>query len=75
MIHRYAKIGLLTVVLGLGVLTSRNWGAEKVQLPADPQERAAMKETIHNTPLLERPNRSGHFYGNTVRWFNERNKK
>lgn len=27
---------------------------------------------IRQMPLLERPNRPGHFYGNTVRWLHER---
>ncbi|MGO8751302.1 MAG: hypothetical protein ACLQNE_35590 [Thermoguttaceae bacterium] len=30
-------------------------------------ERAAQRQEIRQTPLLERPNRPGHFYGNTVR--------
>ncbi|MBN2218285.1 MAG: hypothetical protein JW719_12995 [Pirellulales bacterium] len=29
-------------------------------------------EQIRQMPLLERPNRPGHFYGNTVRWLNSR---
>jgi hypothetical protein len=33
---------------------------------------AARREVIRNMPLLERPNRPGHFYGNTVRWLNSR---
>jgi len=30
----------------------------------------ARREAIRNMPLLERPNRPGHFYGNTVRRLN-----
>lgn len=30
------------------------------------------RESIRQTPLLERPNRPGHFYGNTVRWLHDR---
>jgi hypothetical protein len=30
-------------------------------------ERAVQRQEIRQTPLLERPNRPGHFYGNTVR--------
>ncbi|HLA83962.1 MAG TPA: hypothetical protein VJL29_04135 [Thermoguttaceae bacterium] len=30
------------------------------------------REQIRQMPLLERPNRPGHFYGNTVRWLNGR---
>ena len=29
--------------------------------------QAAYKQSIRDMPLLERPNRPGHFYGNTVR--------
>jgi len=29
--------------------------------------QAAYRETIRQMPILERPNRPGHFYGNTVR--------
>jgi hypothetical protein len=29
--------------------------------------RGELKEQIENTPILERPNRPFHFYGNTVR--------
>jgi hypothetical protein len=31
------------------------------------QMRAAQREAIRQLPLLQRPNRPGHFYGNTVR--------
>ncbi len=74
MIHRYARIGLLTVVLGLGALATSTWGAETTPTPSDTQDRAATREAIRSMPLLERPNRPGHFYGNTVRWFNEHSK-
>ena len=33
---------------------------------------ATRREAIRSMPLLERPNRPGHFYGNTVRWLNSR---
>lgn len=33
---------------------------------------AQEREAIRQTPLLERPNRPGHFYGNTVRWLHDR---
>ncbi len=35
-------------------------------------ENAAVRQAIRVTPLLERPDRPGHFYGNTVRRINER---
>lgn len=72
MIQRYVRIGLLTAVLGLGGLANRAWAAETTRTPADRQERGTARQTIRNTPLLERPNRPGHFYGNTVRRINER---
>ena len=75
MIQRYVRIGLLTAVLGLGGLAGRAWTAEAGSAPAVPQDRAALRQTIRNTPLLERPNRPGHFYGNTVRRINERSRK
>ena len=37
-----------------------------------PSSGEARRETIRNMPLLQRPNRPGHFYGNTVRWLNAR---
>ena len=35
--------------------------------PAPQAYTAAQREAIRQMPLLERPNRPGHFYGNTVR--------
>ena len=31
------------------------------------QNRDAYRQTIRQTPILQRPNRPGHFYGNAVR--------
>jgi hypothetical protein len=31
------------------------------------QSRAAYRQAIRNTPLMQRPNRPGHFIGNTLR--------
>jgi hypothetical protein len=75
MIQRYVTIGLLTAVLGLGGLASCAWSAETIRIPDDSQQRAALRQTIRSTPLLERPNRPGHFYGNTVRRINERSRQ
>ena len=73
MIGRYARIGLFAVVIGLGSLAARAWGAETLRTTGETrEERAAVRQAIRNTPLLERPNRPGHFYGNTVRRINER---
>lgn len=43
-------------------------GSRPVVSNVTPQDR----EAIRQTPLLERPNRPGHFYGNTVRWLHDR---
>ena len=67
MIRRCMAAGLLVAVLGLGCLVARAWGVEKVRMPSEPRERAVTRQAIRSTPLLERPNRPGHFYGNTVR--------
>jgi len=72
MIGRYVKAGLLVAVVGLGCWATRAWGAESIRTPAEPRERGATRQAIRATPLLERPNRPGHFYGNTVRRVNER---
>lgn len=34
--------------------------------------RAAEREAIRQTPILQRPSRPGHFYGNTVRRIHRR---
>jgi hypothetical protein len=72
MIRRCMKFGLVVVVLGLSSMATRVWGAETVRTAEGPRERAGGRQAIRNAPLLERPNRPGHFYGNTVRRVNER---
>ena len=72
MMKRYMKFGLVVVVLGLSSMATRVWGAETVRTAEGPRERAGGRQAIRNAPLLERPNRPGHFYGNTVRRVNER---
>ncbi len=37
------------------------------QTPGDSQARAVYRAQIRQMPLLERPNRPGHFIGNTIR--------
>ncbi len=35
---------------------------------ATPPLSDCQRQAIHDTPLLDRPDRPGHIYGNTVRW-------
>jgi hypothetical protein len=72
MMRRLIGIGSLVVVLGLSWMAVRSQGAERVRRAEGSRDRAVMREAIRNTPLLERPNRPGHFYGNTVRRVNQR---
>ena len=72
MIKRCKVFGSLVVVLALSSMVAGTQGAERIRMPESPRERAAVREAIRNTPLLERPNRPGHFYGNTVRRITER---
>ena len=37
------------------------------ETPTTVSENAARRQSIRQTPILERPDRVGHFYGNTVR--------
>ena len=68
MIGRCLKTGVLASLLGAVCTTGcAGWG-HSVRMPADPREHAAMRQAIRDTPLLERPDRAGHFFGNTVRW-------
>ncbi|MBP3694372.1 MAG: hypothetical protein J6J31_08070 [Thermoguttaceae bacterium] len=39
----------------------------RVDVQEKKPQRALTRQEIRNMPLLERPNRPGHFYGNTVR--------
>ncbi len=72
MMRHCVKLGSLVVMLGLSWMAAHCQGAERIRMPEGPRERAAVREAIRSTPLLERPNRLGHFYGNTVRRINER---
>lgn len=40
--------------------------------PTRAQMKAAEREAIRQLPILQRPSRPGHFYGNTVRRLNNR---
>lgn len=55
-------------------------GFALVSLPADARNvtviapRQTSRQAIRNLPILDRPNRFGHFYGNTVRRMHYRSK-
>ncbi len=46
-------------------VASKVEATEKMEKKVSP--RALTRQEIRNMPILERPNRPGHFYGNTVR--------
>ena len=53
-----------------GLLLFANVSQAQTEAPAarpNVTDRTTMRQEIRQTPLLERPNRPGHFYGNTVR--------
>jgi hypothetical protein len=56
----------LSLLAGLGI-TNLNTSAQEPGLAAPIIARGATREQIQSTPLLERPNRPLHVYGNTVR--------
>jgi Ni,Fe-hydrogenase I small subunit len=74
MTRYYLFAGLLGVALwavpeSVSAMQVINYsGSRPVVVNATPQERKA----IEQMPLLERPNRPGHFYGNTVRRIHDR---
>ncbi len=72
MIMRCLKTGVLGAVLGAACAAGCAGGPGSARMPADPVQRAAMRQSIRDTPLLERPDRPGHIYGNTVRRLHRR---
>jgi hypothetical protein len=67
--YRTIYLGILAAAFAIGL-----WGyaagpsAGGERLAGNP--RSAERQAIRQMPILERPNRPGHFYGNTVRWLN-----
>ena len=59
------KVGAVTLLLGFAVLTgfaaSTSFAASSAALTA------AQRQAIRSMPLVNRPNRPGHIYGNNVR--------
>lgn len=60
------RLAILGVAIGSLLCLSASFGREP-NLTAAMSARSQMRQQIAATPLLERPNRPGHFYGNTVR--------
>lgn len=54
-------------LLFAGIVGSAVWVLPATSVSADSAARALTREQIRSMPILERPNRIGHFYGNTVR--------
>jgi hypothetical protein len=66
MLPRSLYAALLMITLGLGfwaISGSRAEGSGR----AENTPNAGYRQAIRQTPILERPSRPGHFYGNTVR--------
>ncbi len=56
----------LRYLLFVGLAASMFWSVP-APVSADSVARSMTREQIRSLPILERPNRFGHFYGNTVR--------
>ncbi len=69
MLIRFVYAALPILALGLGCWTISGSAAE-ASGRAETNSNAAYRQAIRQTPILERPNRPGHFYGNTVRRLN-----
>jgi hypothetical protein len=69
MFRRWLYCGLLVVTL-LGA-PAPAWSAGAIMAgpstTASLADRATLRQAIRSLPILERPDRFGHFYGNTVR--------
>jgi hypothetical protein len=62
---RHAFVAVI-LVSGLVVSTASAVGSETGWVPVI-VARGELKQQIESTPIVERPNRPFHFYGNTVR--------
>ena len=60
---------VLIVLSGIQFSSAAEPTSGQPRTPANPTSTRAdlTREQIRQMPLLERPNRPGHFYGNTVR--------
>ncbi len=69
MLSRLLYAAPLTLALGFGFWAISGSEAE-ASGRANANPNAAYRQAIRQTPILERPSRPGHFYGNTVRRLN-----
>ena len=68
MIHRILIALTITLAMAAAAETASAQSANRSRTVATPaRARAAQREAIRQMPLLTRPDRPGHFYGNTVR--------
>ena len=65
MIRRYLTICLLFAAISL--IPQFNDSAEARSTRSSMQYQAGRDAAIRRTPLMQRPNRTGHFIGNTIR--------
>jgi len=65
MIHRYFTICLLFVAVSL--IPQMNNSAEARSTRSPMQYQSSRNASIRRMPLMQRPNHSGHFIGNTIR--------
>ncbi len=73
MIRECLFVGMVGVALS--TMSSTSSAMQQGNNTAQPMAAASVaqqRETIRQMPLLERPNRPGHFYGNTVRRIHDR---
>ncbi len=69
MLVRFFYAALPMLALGVGFWAMSGSEAEASSRAAT-NSNAAYRQAIRQTPILERPSRPGHFYGNTVRRLN-----
>jgi len=67
--YRTIHLGILAAALGAGLWSFAAGPSEANERSAG-TPRPAQRQTIRQTPILERPSRVGHVYGNTVRRLN-----
>jgi hypothetical protein len=63
----YLLQGEIAMIRSLSVLIVVVAGFSSWSLPAPAATTNMSRREIRQTPVLERPSRPGHFYGNTVR--------
>jgi len=69
MLPRSLYAALLMITLGLGFWAISGSRAD-ASGRAENNPNAAYRQAVRQTPILERPSRPGHLYGNTVRRLN-----